>query len=180
MTPNMDLRTAQPKPFLEFWPGLIPRSFTTQTIHFNRRSLAVFEPIPVLAPSQVPKQLSYETSSPVTLSNFGPTVRVPLGHVVYARSGDKGPNVNVGFFCSGRHAALESRKWDWLRSFLTIDRIRHLLGEDNSDSAKIERCEFPQIMAVHFVIHGVLGSGVGSTSKLDALGKVIIFPIGHV
>jgi hypothetical protein len=104
-------------------------------------------------------------------------VRVPLGYTVYARSGDKGPNVNVGFFCSGGDVALEQSKWDWLRSFLTIDRIRHLLGEDNPVSGKIERCEFPQIMAVHFVIYGVLGSGVGSTSKLDALGKVYKTPI---
>lgn len=172
ITLNMDFRTAQPKRFLEFWPGLIPRSFTSQTLHFPYKSFAISETIPLLTPSQVPKQPSYESSSPIPLSDFGPTVRAPLGHIVYARSGDKGANVNVGFFCPGEHASQEQIKWDWLRSFLTIDRIRHLLGEDNPESGKVERCEFPEIKAVHFVIHGILRGGVGSTSKLDALGKV--------
>lgn len=173
MTPNMDTRTAQPKPFLAFWPGLAPRSFTSQTVHLPHKSLVVSESIPLLTPSQVPKQPSYEPIEPIPLSEFGPTIRAPLGHLVYARSGDKGPNVNVGLFCSGDDTASKHSKWEWLRSFLTTKKLRHLLGEDNPESGKIERCEFPQIKAVHFIIHGVLGIGVGSTSKLDALGKVI-------
>lgn len=47
-----------------------------------------------------------------------------------------------------------------------------LLGGDYKPGTFIDRCEFPKIMAVHFVIHGTLGAGVSSTSNIDALGKV--------
>lgn len=161
-----------PKPILEFWPGLIPRSAVTQVVHLpNNQSLVVSEQIPLLKPSDVPKQPSYEPTFPVPLSTFGPTVRVPLGHIVYARSGDKGPNVNVGFFCSGPNPHEEQEKWDWLRSFLSTPTLRKILGRDAEKAVLIERCEFPQLRVVHFVLHGVLGTGVGTTAVLDALGK---------
>lgn len=178
-TLNMDARSAQPKPILEFWPALVPRSAVQQMVHFADQSFTISEPIPLLHPSAVPKQPSYEPTLPVPLSQFGPTVRAPLGHVVYARSGDKGPNVNVGFFCTEKTPRTQ---WDWLRSFLTTSRLRALLGNDMTKVTGIERCEFPQIGAVHFVIHGVLGTGVGTTSELDALGKVRtlgFFHAGH-
>lgn len=35
----------------------------------------------------------------------------------------------------------------------------------------LERVEFPRIWAVHFVVYGILGRGVSSSSRLDALGK---------
>lgn len=35
----------------------------------------------------------------------------------------------------------------------------------------VERCELPEIKAVHFVIYGPLGRGVSSSKLLDALGK---------
>jgi len=175
MSLNMDLRPATPKPFLDFWPGLIPRSFSSQAVHFphSQKTFAVPDSSPVLTLTELPAQPSYEPTKPIPLARFGPTIRAPLGHVVYARSGDKGPNVNVGFFCSGGNDAQEKGKWDWLRSFLTVAEFRSLLGDDNPKEGKIERCEFPGIAAVHFVIHGVLGSGVGSTSKLDSFGKSV-------
>jgi hypothetical protein len=47
-----------------------------------------------------------------------------------------------------------------------------LLEGDFKSGTFLDRCEFPGIMAVHFVIHGKLGAGVSSTSSIDALGKV--------
>ena len=35
----------------------------------------------------------------------------------------------------------------------------------------VERCEFEGIMAVHFVVYGVLGRGVSGSSRLDAFAK---------
>lgn len=51
-------------------------------------------------------------------------------------------------------------------------RCVELLGGDYKPFTFLDRCEFPNIMAVHFVIHGKLGTGVSSTSSIDALGKV--------
>jgi hypothetical protein len=46
-----------------------------------------------------------------------------------------------------------------------------LMGEDWSEDYFLERVEFPNIFAVHFVVYGILGRGVSSSTRLDALGK---------
>ena len=42
---------------------------------------------------------------------------MPLGNIVIGRSGDKGPNVNMGLFTD------RPEIWEWLRSFLTLERM---------------------------------------------------------
>ena len=50
-------------------------------------------------------------------------------------------------------------------------KLQELMGEDWREDYFIERMEFPNILAVHFVIYGPLGRGVSSCRLLDALGK---------
>ena len=88
-----------------------------------------------------------------------------LGDIALGRSGDKGGNLNVGFFSTN------PAHWPWLRGYMTKDRMRQLLGKDWHNSFFIERVEFPHIQAVHFVIYGILGRGVSSSSRLDGFGK---------
>ena len=90
---------------------------------------------------------------------------MPLGNIVIGRSGDKGPNVNCGLFTD------RAEIWEWLRSFLTLERMKSLVGGDWKDEFQIERVEFPSIFAVHFVIYGILGRGVSSSTLLDNRGK---------
>ncbi|KAI9835611.1 MAG: hypothetical protein M1819_002062 [Sarea resinae] len=107
-----------------------------------------------------------ENYDPQEVKQFiGPTKDIRLGDVALARSGDKGANLNFGIF------VLDARHWEWLQSFMTRSRMRWLLGNDWSDSFFIERVEFPHIHAVHFVIYGILGRGVSSSSRLDGFGK---------
>jgi hypothetical protein len=54
---------------------------------------------------------------------------------------------------------------------MTIGRMRLLLGADWKDIFFIERVEFPDIHAVHFVIYVILGREVSSSSRLDGFGK---------
>jgi hypothetical protein len=54
---------------------------------------------------------------------------------------------------------------------MTRSKMQELIGEDWKDEYFIERCEFPEIKAVHFVIYGILGRGVSSSTLLDSLGK---------
>lgn len=50
--------------------------------------------------------------------------------------------------------------------------MRALLGDNAKDEYLIERVEIHNIWACHFVIDGILGRGVSSsTSRLDNLGK---------
>lgn len=62
-------------------------------------------------------------------------------------------------------------QWDWFRSFMTKAKVQELMGKDWKDWYFIERVEFPDILAVHFVVYGPLGRGVTSSVLLDGLGK---------
>ncbi|KAH8694608.1 hypothetical protein BGZ61DRAFT_494085 [Ilyonectria robusta] len=109
-------------------------------------------------------QPSYNTDSPVDLASFGPTTLAPLGYIVHARSGDKASNSNCGFYV--RH----EDEYDWLRSILSIDKVKELLGDDYNGKL-VERFELPGIWAVHFLLFDHLDRGVASSSTYDVLGK---------
>lgn len=106
---------------------------------------------------------SYETNAPVLFKGTSREMR--LGDIALARSGDKGSNLNVGLFVQTQS------QWDWLRSFMTVAQFRGLMGEDDRDDFFVERVEFKNIFAIHFVVYGILGRGVSSTSRLDGFGK---------
>jgi len=170
-TPNLEYpRTSQPRPYLAYFPGLINRSKVVMKVHWldSKDVIAIPHFNGTTSSHTDVLQENYEPRDPVDLLTFGPTVKVPLGHKVFARSGDKGSNVNIGFFPQGD----SDEAWDWLRSFLTTKRMLQLLGEDAQAISKIERVEFPQIRCVHFVLFDLLGGGVVNTSRADSLGKV--------
>jgi hypothetical protein len=95
----------------------------------------------------------------------GTTRRAPLGRVVAARSGDKGGDANLGVWTE------DDRAWPWLAGFLTIDAVRDLLPE--TAGLEIERHVLPNLRAVNFVIHGLLGDGVASNARFDPQAKAL-------
>jgi acyclic terpene utilization AtuA family protein len=88
---------------------------------------------------------------------------VPLGRICGARSGDKGGAANVGLW------AVSPAAYAWLRGYLTVDRLRELLTE--AADLDIDRYELPNLLAVNFVIHGLLAPGVSGTTRPDAQAK---------
>jgi hypothetical protein len=89
--------------------------------------------------------------------------RVPLGTVIGARSGDKGGNANVGLWAG------DAPGYAWLRAELTVARLRALLPE--ATDLAVDRYELPNLLALNFVIHGLLGEGVASSTRPDAQAK---------
>ncbi|KAJ0413470.1 hypothetical protein BJY00DRAFT_306309 [Aspergillus carlsbadensis] len=162
---SMDMRTIVPKLFLGFYPAIIPQSKLEEGVTILGNAPQRF----LVGPPKVTEPLAprdnYESANPVAPSEFGPTVSRPLGDIALARSGDKGANVNLGVFVQ------TAEQWEWLRSFLTREKMRQLMGKDWKDCYYIERVEMPHINAVHFVIYGPLGRGVSSSRLLDSLGK---------
>lgn len=165
---SLDFRTAFPKPFLAFYPGVIDQNELDAAICIIGKVASQIERFPV-GPPEVTESLqpreSYETSNPVDLRSFGETVMAPIGDIALGRSGDKGANVNCGLFVH------TDQEWDWLRALMTRDKLREMMGSDWQDWYHIERVEMPEIKAVHFVVYGPLGRGVTSSRILDALGK---------
>lgn len=109
-------------------------------------------------------QKSYETQAPMELCSWGPTQKGSLGLIAHGRSGDKSSDANVGFFVR------DQEEWDWLRSTLSVDKIKELLGEEYR-GGKIDRFEIPGVRAVHFLLKDHLDRGVNSSSSVDILGK---------
>ncbi|RSL74117.1 hypothetical protein CEP53_000441 [Fusarium sp. AF-6] len=163
---NMDLRTLAPKPFVTYFPGKIEQSRVNVQAHLGLDDAVI--PAPPLGEWRAfTGQLSYDSTDPVDLAEFGDTKRAPLGKVVLARSGDKGGNANVGLWVR------RDDEWPWLRLLLTIDKIKHLLGNDYKPEFRVERFELPKLRAVHFVIYGLLEDGVSSSSLIDGFAKSV-------
>ncbi|KAL4861633.1 hypothetical protein BDV12DRAFT_61801 [Aspergillus spectabilis] len=162
---SLDQRSMAPKPFLGYYPCLIPQSHLAEAVTLLGPSRTRFPVGPPALTEPLEPRANYETRNPVALESFGETVVAPLGEVVYARSGDKGGNINIGLFVHNQE------EWDWLRSFLTREQMQKLMGRDWQPWFHLERVEFAHIHAVHFVVYGPLGRGVSSSRLLDSLGK---------
>jgi hypothetical protein len=88
---------------------------------------------------------------------------VPLGTVAGARSGDKGGNANVGVWVR------EPRMYRWLENELTVERLQQLLPE--AADLVVRRYLLPNLSAINFVIEGLLGEGVASSTRQDPQAK---------
>jgi hypothetical protein len=141
---NLDFRTMDLKPFMELFPATIALSDIDHRVCIHGTTIKI--PLAVKTALYPMLRPSYETQNPAKLDSFGPSEQAPLGSIVHARSGDKANNSNVGLFV--RH----SDEYPWLQSFMTVDRLKLLFGEDwtkGDSNRRAERCEFPAILAVH-------------------------------
>jgi hypothetical protein len=93
----------------------------------------------------------------------GPTWRMPLGAIAGARSGDKGGNANVGVWVR------TDGTYSWLAAFLDVAMFQQLLPE--TAAYKVERYELPNLRALNFVVEGILGEGVASSTRQDPQAK---------
>jgi hypothetical protein len=163
-----DLRQSSGKEFFEYWAALLPQSEVPHTLHLPYSGQSIDIPVATglkdYGKTYETRQWSYETNDPVDLVKFGPTTRGPLGWVVLGRSGDKASDANVGFFVK------QDDEWDWLRSMLTIPKMKALLGTEYNGK-DVDRFEIPGIKAVHFMLHDHLDRGWGASSTYDGLGK---------
>jgi Acyclic terpene utilisation family protein AtuA len=88
-----------------------------------------------------------------------------LGEIVGARSGDKGGDANLGVWARTDEDAR------WLRDWLTVARLHDLIPETAAHDT--ERFELPNLRAVNFVIHGLLGDGVAASTRFDPQAKAL-------
>jgi hypothetical protein len=97
----------------------------------------------------------------------GRVVRVPLGRLAHARSGDKGGDANVGVWARDAR----NDRAAWLLGFLTPDRVRELLPE--AAELDVEVHPLPNLGAVNVVLRGLLGEGVAASSRFDPQAKAV-------
>lgn len=152
--------TSTPRPRVDYWPGLLPMTaLDHRAVLDDGRSLTVDVPAERAMIGQPVHREPDEAPLPDRVT------RAPLGAVVHARSGDKGGNSNVGIWTR------DPRVWLWLRRFLTTDEIKRLVPD--AKDLDVTRHEFPELQGVHFVLHGLLGTGGSSNTRIDQVGKAI-------
>jgi hypothetical protein len=93
------------------------------------------------------------------------TRRVPLGAVAGARSGDKGGDANIGVW------ARNDETWRWLVNTLTVAELQRLLPE--TAPCAVQRHVLPNLRALNFVVEGLLGAGVASSTRFDPQAKAL-------
>ncbi|WP_069740973.1 acyclic terpene utilization AtuA family protein [Streptomyces sp. EN23] len=93
------------------------------------------------------------------------TRRAPLGLIAGARSGDKGGDANVGVWVR------DDAAWRWLAHELSVERFKELLPE--TVDLTVVRHVLPNLRALNFTVHGLLGEGVASQARFDPQAKAL-------
>jgi len=150
-----------------YWPALIPARLVAQQVHLpDGRTMSVRsqenDSPPQTRLQAVPVQADPWRSRQGTQPAGAPAA-VPLGRLCGARSGDKGGNANVGLW------AVSPAAYAWLRRHLTVETFRELLTE--AADLEVDRYELPNLLALNFVVHGLLVPGVSATTRPDPQAK---------
>jgi hypothetical protein len=150
-----------------FWPALVPAELVEPVVV---RADGSRTPVPHQAfrcdvpgtqPASPPAPAPY--SEEPAASSEEATVPMPLGTLVGARSGDKGGNANVGVW------ARQDDHYRWLFQYLTVERMALLIPE--AAGLEIRRFDLPSVRALNFVVVGLLGEGVASSTRPDPQAK---------
>jgi hypothetical protein len=167
-----------------FWPASIPADLVTSSVvigaetvwtgppratparagseprhrHEARSAASRPKSVPALPQARPPKEAHPQAPEP-------DTIRAPLGLVAGARSGDKGGNANLGVWVRTQ------AEFDWIDSYLTQDRLPGLLP--CVAGLRVERFALPNLLALNFVVVGLLGRGVAASTRLDPQAKAL-------
>jgi hypothetical protein len=142
-----------------YWPALLPARLVTQQVHVPGARMR-----PVRYKSDRPQRPTPLQAVPDPEPQpAGRHTETWLGRLCGARSGDKGGNANVGLW------AVSPPAYAWLRRYLTTEKFRELLTE--AADLDVDRYELPNLLALNFVVHGLLAPGVSATTRPDPQAK---------
>jgi Acyclic terpene utilisation family protein AtuA len=152
-------------PFGVYWPALVPvETLREEVVTDDGTRIPVVQTATM---AEIRNRRSFREVvpdvRPLPPPPAGPTRREPLGRAFGARSGDKGGNANVGVW------ARRAEDFAWLREFLTVERFRQLLPE--AAALPVRRYELPKLLALNFVVVGLLGDGVAASARPDPQAK---------
>ena len=91
--------------------------------------------------------------------------QVRLGQIAFARSGDKGSAANIGVIprSPAAYAVIGER--------LTARRVEEYFR--SMGATDVRRYDWPSLMALNFVLPGVLPGGGSRSPRIDAQGKAL-------
>ncbi|WP_157218137.1 acyclic terpene utilization AtuA family protein [Flavisphingomonas formosensis] len=152
-----------PEMRVDFWPGLASQEIVRQQVVMGD-GRTFDAPHPPMRPYLTDPAAAPAARTPGRLAS-GETRRIPLGALVYARSGDKGANANLGIWCR------DEASWEWVRDALDAETVARLLGL--RQDIVVERHELPNVRGLLFVLRGYFGDSGSGNIGLDPIGKGI-------
>jgi Acyclic terpene utilisation family protein AtuA len=154
-------------PFGVYWPTLVPAHIPKHAVVLEDGTRIAIEPSiePSIEPNEAGQNVAPVDARAPKMPSVpgGPTRPTPLGDLFGARSGDKGGNANVGVW------ARDDAGYAWLDAFLTAERFRELVPE--TAQLEVRRYDLPNLKALNFVVVGLLGEGVASSTRFDPQAK---------
>ena len=146
-------------PYGVFEPGYVDAAEVEHRVAFPSGVVQRIDPSPLRGRPAADEP----TEVAVVARDWGPTRSVPLGLIAGARSGDKGGSANIGVWVRDRD------QFDWLNATLDVDLLRSLLPE--VAELTVHRYPLPNLLAINFVIEGILGRGVADNVRFDPQAK---------
>lgn len=92
-------------------------------------------------------------------------MKIPLGRIAHARSGDKGDTANAGVI------AYNEAHYPLLVREVTAERVKVFFN--GLVKGDVERFELPNLGALNFLLHEALGGGGTLSLRVDAQGKTL-------
>jgi hypothetical protein len=147
-------------PYGVYWPVLVPAAAVEQVVVTPDLERRV---VPAVPAAGLPDAVRVPDLPAPLAPPDGSSEPLPLGAVFGARSGDKGGDANVGVWARGPHG------YAWLARYLNVDRFKALVPE--AADLQVRRYELPNLLALNFVVAGLLGEGVSSATSFDPQAK---------
>ena len=158
-----------------YWPTVVPAGLVSTQVVIDGEPAwcgpARTEPARTSEPPsgadqhQPPSARATSPASTAPSDYVAPTARVPLGTIAGARSGDKGGNANLGVWVR------TGTEYAWLEAYLTAERLAELVP--SVAGLPVARHCLPNLLAINFVITGLLGRGVAASTRLDPQAKAL-------
>jgi hypothetical protein len=145
-----------------YWPTLVPADVVEHAVVLPDGTRELILP----APARTAAAAALESATVSVRDRWcgdGPVVEGALGLVAGGRSGDKGGNANVGLWTR------DDASFSWLLETLTVQRFTQLLPE--AAGLEVRRYVLPNLRALNFVVVGLLGEGVASSTRPDPQAK---------
>ncbi len=154
-----DMSGSSGSPYVVHWPALVDSKHIRERVHMGE------DEVEIVPTSQLDLEEIYYQKVPADIPEppDGETMSLPFGRLFGTRSGDKGGCANLGVW------AKTDAAYGFLYEFLTVARLKELLTD--TAEFEIERFELPNIRALNFYIHGILGEGVSSSTRIDGQAK---------
>lgn len=155
----------KPTPVVRLHSYLVPREQVIAQVIVGDESVPFEEPPPPPKPALSAPQ----SPRPAPEIRVDDPVEVALVTIAHARSGDKGPDSNIGV--RARHPDFLPLLRHQLTAGVVADWFAHRLDPASTDGSAVERYDLPGIDALNFVLRDALGGGGIGSLRFDPLGK---------